>query len=133
MKTAKVVPAVNQIELHPYLPQQKLLDYCASKGIHCTAYSPLGSTNSTLLQDETINKIATARNKTPAQIILSWGYTRSSVLPKSVKPERVKANADLIDLTKEEMDQINDLHKTHGKRFIRPDWGTKVFDEDFEE
>lgn len=70
-----------------YLPQQKLLDYCASKGIHCTAYSPLGSTNSTLLQDETINKIATARNKTPAQIILSWGYTRSSVLPKSVKPE----------------------------------------------
>ncbi|KAJ8652023.1 hypothetical protein O0I10_012367 [Lichtheimia ornata] len=133
LKTAKVVPAVNQIELHPYLPQQKLLDYCASKGIHCTAYSPLGSVNSTLLQDETINKIAAARNKSPAQIILSWGYTRSSVLPKSVKAERVKANADLIDLTKEEMDQINDLHKTHGKRFITPDWGTKVFDEEFEE
>ena len=70
-----------------YNPQQKLIDYCASKGIHCTAYSPLGSVNSTLLQDETINKIATARNKTPAQIILSWGYTRTSVLPKSVKSE----------------------------------------------
>ncbi|KAI9496776.1 NADP-dependent oxidoreductase domain-containing protein [Zychaea mexicana] len=132
LKTAKVVPAVNQIELHPYNPQQKLLDYCASKGIHCTAYSPLGSTNSTLLSDETINKIATAHNKSPAQVILSWGWARSSILPKSVNPERVKANTDLVELSAQEIEQINELHKTHGKRFIKPDWGVRVFDEDFE-
>ncbi|KAI9254593.1 NADP-dependent oxidoreductase domain-containing protein [Phascolomyces articulosus] len=132
LKTAKIVPAVNQVELHPYNPQQKLLDYCESKGIHVTAYSPLGSTNSTLLGDETISKIASAHDKTPAQIILSWGWSRSSILPKSVKIERVKANADLIELSAQEIQQINELHKTHGKRFITPDWGVPVFDEDFE-
>lgn len=111
LKSCKVVPAVNQIEMHrkfgdeicilsryanmddnsffiasAYLPQQKLLDFCASKSIHCTAYSPLGSTNSPLLQDETILKIAEKHNKTPAQVVISWGAARSSVLPKSVTP-----------------------------------------------
>ncbi|KAI8143721.1 NADP-dependent oxidoreductase domain-containing protein [Fennellomyces sp. T-0311] len=132
LKTAKVVPAVNQVELHPYNPQQKLLDYCASKGIHVTAYSPLGSTNSSLLSDETIGKIAAAHNLTPAQVILSWGWSRSSILPKSVNPERVKANTELVELSAEEIEQINALHKTHGKRFIKPDWGVRVFDEEFE-
>ncbi|KAG2218912.1 hypothetical protein INT45_007813 [Circinella minor] len=132
LKTAKVVPAVNQVELHPYNPQQKLLDYCNSKNIHVTAYSPLGSTDSILLSDEIVGKIATAHNKSPAQIVLSWGLSRSSILPKSVNAERVKANADLIELSAEETQQINELHKTHGKRFVRPDWGVKVFDEEFE-
>lgn len=89
LKTAKVVPAVNQIELHPYLPQFKLLEYCESKGIHCSAYSPLGSSQSTLLQDETLSSIAKAHNKSIAQILISWGITRTSVLPKSVNPEVV--------------------------------------------
>ncbi|KAI9323656.1 NADP-dependent oxidoreductase domain-containing protein [Dichotomocladium elegans] len=132
LETAKIVPAVNQIELHPYLPQQRLVDFCASKGIHTTAYSPLGSSNAPLLQDETINKIAAKHNKSPAQVVLSWGIARSSILPKSVKPERVKANADLFELSAEEKAEISELHKTKGSRFIKPDWGTKVFDEDFD-
>ena len=70
-----------------YNPQQKLLDYCNSKNIHVTGYSPLGSTDSILLSDETVGKIATAHNKSPAQIILSWGLSRSSILPKSVNAE----------------------------------------------
>lgn len=70
-----------------YLPQNKLLDYCASKGIHCTAYSPLGSSQSTLLQDETLGEIAKAHGKSIPQILISWGVTRTSVLPKSINPE----------------------------------------------
>ncbi|RCH80646.1 hypothetical protein CU098_007790 [Rhizopus stolonifer] len=132
LKTAKVVPAVNQIELHPYLPQNKLVDYCTSKGIHCTAYSPLGSSQSTLLQDETLNKIAKAHDKSVAQILISWGVTRTSVLPKSVNPERIKANIDVVTLNDEEIQAINNISKTTTKRFVRPAWGVPVFDEDFE-
>ncbi|CAO3699482.1 hypothetical protein G6F70_000056 [Rhizopus microsporus] len=132
LKTAKVIPAVNQVELHPYLPQHKLLDYCKSKGIHVSAYSPLGSSQSTLLQDPVLNKIAQNRNKSVAQILLSWGVTRSSVLPKSVNPERIQSNIDLIELNDEEIQQINEISKTTTKRFIRPAWGVPVFDEDFE-
>lgn len=73
--------------LTAYLPQFELVEYCKSKGIHCSAYSPLGSTQSTLLQDETLEKIAKAHNKSVAQILISWGATRGSVLPKSVNPE----------------------------------------------
>jgi diketogulonate reductase-like aldo/keto reductase len=74
-----------------YLPQNKLVDFCASKGIHCSAYSPLGSAKSTLLDDENLKKIAAAHNKSIAQILVSWGATRASVLPKSV-------NADVSSL-----------------------------------
>lgn len=70
-----------------YLPQNKLVEYCASKGIHCSAYSPLGSSQSTLLQDQTLAKIAEAHGKSIPQILISWGITRTSVLPKSVNPE----------------------------------------------
>ncbi|OBZ86729.1 D-galacturonate reductase [Choanephora cucurbitarum] len=132
LKTAKVVPAVNQIELHPYLPQTKLVEYCTSKGIHCSAYSPLGSSQSTLLQDDTLNKIAQAHGKSVAQILISWGVTRTSVLPKSVNPERIKANIETVELSDEEIQAINDISKTTTKRFVRPAWGVPVFDEDFE-
>ncbi|KAI8054757.1 NADP-dependent oxidoreductase domain-containing protein [Thamnidium elegans] len=132
LKTAKVVPAVNQVELHPYLPQNKLLEYCKSKGIHCSAYSPLGSSNSTLLQNETLAKIAKAHDKSIAQILVSWGTTRGSVLPKSVNPERIKSNIETVELTEQEIQEINDISKTKTKRFVAPNWGVPVFDEDFE-
>ena len=67
--SCKTVPAVNQIELHPNCPSPKLLDYCKEKGIHATAYSCLGSTNSPLAKDETLQKIADAHSKTTAQIL----------------------------------------------------------------
>ena len=68
-KDCKTTPAVNQIELHPNCPSPKLVDYCKSKGIHCTAYSCLGSTNSPLAKDQTLMKIAEAKGKTPAQVL----------------------------------------------------------------
>ena len=68
-KDAKQHPAVNQIELHPNNPSPKLLDYCKEKGIHCTAYSCLGSTNSPLAKDQTLAKLAEAKGKTTAQVL----------------------------------------------------------------
>ncbi|KAG8927465.1 hypothetical protein FRC01_007448 [Tulasnella sp. 417] len=89
----KIVPAVNQVQLHPYLPQLELLDYCTSKGIHPTAYSPLGQTNSPLFTDETIVRIAEKYGVSTGQVLLSWGVQRgTSVIPKSEKEERLRSN-----------------------------------------
>ena len=67
--SCKTVPAVNQVELHPNNPSPKLVDYCKSKGIHATAYSCLGSTNSPLAKDQTLQKIADSKGKTTAQVL----------------------------------------------------------------
>lgn len=67
--SCKTVPAVNQIELHPNNPSPKLLEYCQSKGIHCTAYSCLGSTDSPLYKNEQLKKIADSKGKTVQQVL----------------------------------------------------------------
>jgi glycerol 2-dehydrogenase (NADP+) len=72
LKEAKVIPAVNQIENHPSLPQQEIVDFCTSKGIHVTAYSPLGSTGSPMMKAEPVVKMAEKRNVTTASVLLSW-------------------------------------------------------------
>lgn len=69
---ATVIPAVNQIENHPSLPQQEIVDFCKTKGIHVTAYSPLGSTGGPLMTNETIVKIAKKHNVSPSTVLLSW-------------------------------------------------------------
>lgn len=112
LKSAKVTPAVNQIELHPNCPSTKLVEFCQSKGIHVTAYSCLGSTDSPLAKDKTLKAIADKHGKTNQQIMLVWGLKReTSVIPKSVTASRIEANFDLndIDLSDEEMKQLNSL------------------------
>ncbi|KAL2164856.1 hypothetical protein VTH06DRAFT_152 [Thermothelomyces fergusii] len=122
--SCKIVPAVNQIELHPGNPSPKLVAYCAEKGIHCSGYSPLGSSDSPLYKNETIAAIAQAKNRTVQQVLLLWGVKKGwSVLPKSVNPDRVKANFDLDgwDLTDEEMakiDAIPDRFKVCGDAWL---------------
>lgn len=69
---ATVVPAVNQIENHPSLPQQDIVDFCKSKGIHITAYSPLGSTGAPMMNEGPIAEVAKKRNVTPACVLLSY-------------------------------------------------------------
>lgn len=108
----KTTPAVNQIELHPNCPSPKLLDYCKEKGIHVTAYSCLGSTDSPLYKDKTLLKIAEQKGKTPQQVLLLWGLQRgTSVIPKSVTASRIEANFELDgwSLTDEEMKQLSSL------------------------
>ncbi|KAK3323862.1 NADP-dependent oxidoreductase domain-containing protein [Cercophora scortea] len=122
--SCKIVPAVNQIELHPSNPSPKLVAYNASKGIHSSAYSPLGSSNSPFYTNDTILSIAKAKDRTPQQVLLVWGLQKGwSVLPKSVTESRIEANWNLDgwSLTEEEVakiDAIPDRFKVCGDDWI---------------
>ncbi|KAM0873446.1 hypothetical protein ACQ4PT_038070 [Festuca glaucescens] len=99
---ARVTPAANQVECHPVWQQAKLRDLCASKGIHLSAYSPLGSPGlfkaGNVLQHPVVVSTAEKLGKTPAQVALRWGIqTGYSVLPKSTNEERIRANLDVYD------------------------------------
>jgi len=110
--SCKIVPAVNQIELHPNCPSPKLLQYGNEKGIHSTAYSCLGSTDSPLYKNEALIKLAEAKGKTVQQILLMWGLQRgTSVIPKSVTASRIEKNFELDgwELTADEISQINSM------------------------
>lgn len=133
LKTAKVMPAVNQTELHPLLPQNKLNQFCKEHKIHQTAFGPLGGKSSTLHTHPTVLEIAKKRGATSAQVILSWGVSSAwSVIPKSITEERIKANLEIFELDNAEVEQLNELAKTEGRRFNRPNWGTAVFHDDDE-
>ncbi|GMF74071.1 unnamed protein product [Aspergillus oryzae] len=110
--STKIVPAVNQIELHPNNPSPKLVAYNTSKGIHSTGYSCLGSTNSPLYKDPTLLQLAEKKGKTPQQCLLQWGIQKGwSVIPKSVSKERIDTNFELDgwNLTDEEVNQLDNL------------------------
>lgn len=79
---ATIVPAVNQIENHPALPQQDIVDFCNARGIVITAYSPLGSTGSPLLTADPVVQIAKKRGVSPATVLLSWHRTSLSLLTR---------------------------------------------------
>ncbi|CAO3685278.1 unnamed protein product [Rhizopus stolonifer] len=131
-KTQKIVPAVNQVELHPFLPQDDLINYCKEHKILVTAYSPLGSTNSPFLKDEKIAKIAEKYTTTPAQVLISWAIQRGTiVIPKSVTESRIISNFQDIELKDEDFNALNRLVETQKtNRLIDPFnfWGIDVFD-----
>lgn len=110
--SCKTVPAVNQVELHPNNPSPNLIKFNTSKGIHSTAYSCLGSTDSPLAKDKTLKELADKKGKSTAQVLLQWGLQRgTSVIPKSVTPSRIEANFQLDgwSLTDEEMSTLSGL------------------------
>jgi alcohol dehydrogenase (NADP+) len=124
LATAQVRPEMNQVEMHPYLQQQRLLDYCQEHNIHVTAYSPLGSSDRpvhliksedpVLLQDSTIASIAEKHSCSPAQVLISWAVVRgTSVIPKSVIPERLRQNleATTVALDSDDMARISELDR----------------------
>jgi 2,5-diketo-D-gluconate reductase A len=108
-----VVPALNQIELHPYLQQEELRAFHAEHGIATEAWSPLGR-GGELLKDDTITRIASEHGKTPAQIVLRWHLQIGNVvIPKSVTPSRISENIDVFDfeLTDEDLAAIARLDR----------------------
>ncbi|TFK93599.1 reductase AKOR2 [Polyporus arcularius HHB13444] len=110
LETAKVVPAVNQVELHPYLIQQELKDFCDEKGIVLTAYSPTGYKN--VLTDPTITELADKYKVSPAQIVLGWHVARGvSAVPKSSNEQRQKDNINLPKLDPEDVKRISGLDR----------------------
>ena len=112
---ARVAPEMNQVEMHPYLQQQALVDGCRERGVATTAYSPLGSQDRApqlksedepyLLEDETIGEIAGRHGATRAQVLIAWALQRgTSVIPKSVHPGRMRENFEAANLTLSEDD-----------------------------
>jgi 2,5-diketo-D-gluconate reductase A len=107
-----VVPAVNQIEVHPYLTQDPLRAYDAEHGIVTEAWSPIAQ--GLVLDDPAIGAVATATGKTPAQVVLRWHIQRGDVVfPKSVSPSRMRENFDIFDfeLDAAAMDAVTSLNR----------------------
>jgi diketogulonate reductase-like aldo/keto reductase len=108
-----VVPAVNQIELHPYLTQDELRALHAENGIITEAWSPLAR-GGTLLADETITALAEKYGRTPAQLVMRWHVQLGNVaIPKSVTPARIAENLDVFgfELDDDDMAAISALDR----------------------
>ena len=113
LEASDVVPALNQIELHPLLQQAELRAFHEQHGILTEAWSPLAQ-GGDLLEDPTLTAIAQAHGRSVAQVILRWHVQLGNVvIPKSVTPERIRSNIDGFDfaLTDEQMDQIATLER----------------------
>ncbi|MEK9156809.1 MAG: aldo/keto reductase [Patescibacteria group bacterium] len=124
---AKIIPAVNQIELHPYLQQNKLIEFCRAHGIAVTAYSPLGSQTDmnndkpALLEDVVVRNIAKRHGKIPAQILLRFGIERNTVvIPKSTSSEHLKENAQIFDFELSANDSSELAKLERGLRYVDP-------------
>ena len=123
IEKAEITPAVNQVESHPLLQQNDLIEFCRKNMIAVTAYSPLGSQHdgdeTDLFRTEIIMEIAGRLNCTSAQVLLAWQLARGvSVIPKTVHEMRLKENfaASAVELDDEDMKKIASLDR--GQRFI---------------
>src|SRR5690606_5828814 len=104
--------ATNQIEVHPFLQNRKVLDFARSQGIHITAYMPLAYGK--VMQDEVLQRIGERHNASPAQVALAWALQQGfAVIPSSTKRENLAANlaAQELRLTDDEMQQIAKLER----------------------
>ncbi|XP_064614375.1 prostaglandin F synthase 2-like [Liolophura sinensis] len=133
-RNARIIPVTNQVEVHAYLPQYALNEFCRSRGITLTAYAPLGAprradvyqreNDPVLLEEEIVLKIAKKYGKTPAQILLRDIVQRGiAVLPKSSTPSRIKENIEIFDfeLAQEDVVALAELNKRK-RRFYDMLW-----------
>ncbi|XVF85527.1 hypothetical protein PTKIN_Ptkin17bG0124500 [Pterospermum kingtungense] len=140
LSTAKIPPAVNQVEINPLWQQEKIRKFCKEKGIIITAYSPLGAKGALWGKDwvmdcDVLKKIAQTKGKTIAQVCLRWVYEQGvCVLVKSFKKERMKENVDIFnwELSPEESHQISLLPQCKGfpaDEFVSDDGPYKSLEE----
>ena len=111
------IPAVNQVEIHPYFTNETVRDYARDHGIAIEAWSPIARGD--VLKDPAAIRIADARGITPAQVVLRWHIQRGDIVfPKSVTPERIQANFELFDfeLDNADMDDLSALDKGESGR-----------------
>jgi len=132
LASSKVKPAANQIEIHPYLQQSELINFCKSQDILLEAYSPLGNNQSgepMTLDDEQVHAVAKSLNMDRGQVLVSWGVQRGwVVLPKSVTEKRIQSNFQDQVLPEDAMKKLDALERH--KRFNFPArWGVDIFDE----
>lgn len=128
---ARVPPAVLQVELHPYLTQEKLVRFAGESGIAVTAFSPLGAqsyhsigmakADESVLEDPVVRDLAWLHGRTPAQIVLRWAVQRgTAVVPKTTSPDRLAQNLAIFDfeLSADEMKAVSALDRN--RRFNDP-------------
>lgn len=125
LQNATIPPHVNQIEIHPFLPQPDLITYLTTHNILPVAYSPLGSQDQVPGTGEKVNTnpelIAVAEKKgcTLAQVLIAWGIKRGyAVLPKSSNEGRIRSNAVLVDLSEAEFEAVNAVAQGRKTRFV---------------
>jgi len=131
LNNARIPPAVLQVELHPYLVQEKLVRFCRENGIGVTGFSPLGAPSyvpigmagpgESALEEPAVREAARRVGRTPAQVLLRWAVQRgTAVIPKTSRTERLRENLALFDfeLTADEMTAISKLDR--GRRFNDP-------------
>ena len=126
-ETAKVIPAVNQIEFHPGYWQQELVSYCKKQNITLEAWSPLA--RGKVFENEVLKEIAKAHNKSVSQVCLRWIIQHEVIaIPKSTNPERIQENIELFDfeLTSAEMEKIDHLPKMGFSGELPNIWPDKV-------
>ncbi|RJE23410.1 aldehyde reductase [Aspergillus sclerotialis] len=125
LRTAKIMPAVNQYEGHPYLQQPKLLKFLKDKGILPVSYSPRGNDfyePPRLVHDPTVVEVAKRLGKDPFALLLSWGVQRGTgVLAKSVNPAHIETNFQDFIIPDEEFETLNKLDRHH--RYNYPSMG----------
>jgi alcohol dehydrogenase (NADP+) len=128
-QNATILPEMNQVELHPLLPQQKLLAYCEQHNMHVTAYSPLGSRDRpdtakkadepNLFNHATIREVAEKHGCSAPQVLISWAVHRGTVvIPKSTTPEHIRQNIAAIDVALDQEDLQKIAHIDEEYRFL---------------
>lgn len=131
LASGTIVPAMNQVECHPELPQKKLFEWCKSKGIALTAYSPLGSPDRpwakpgdpVLMENPRVLEVANKHGKTAAQILIAFQLQRGLVcIPKSVTPARIADNMQVFDLLLSPEDLASLEALECGGRVCHLDW-----------
>lgn len=128
MKIGGQIPEMNQVEMHPFLPQEGLVEFCAANGILMTAYSPLGSPDSRnekhvndpkLLENPVVLEIAKKHGVSAGQVLITWSIERDiAVIPKSANENRIKENfeSSKIKLDAQDMMELRDIGVSH--RFV---------------
>lgn len=122
---AEVVPAVNQIELHPILQQAGVVEFCRQRGIAIEAWSPLGAGQLPLFAQPAVTAAAEAHGRTPAQILLRWHVQQGTIVfPKTSSADRMRENLDIFDfaLTPDEMSAITGLERGGRVGFHPDEW-----------
>lgn len=136
LSKTKVVPAVNQIEVHPYLQQTELFDFCRGKGIQVVAYSPLGNNQTgepRTVDDPLVAELGTRTGLDKGQLLYSWGVQRGHVvLPKSVTPSRIETNLKVQELPPDVYQALTGLER-HKRYNWQSRWGFDIFEEVGEE
>jgi methylglyoxal/glyoxal reductase len=119
LQNSDVVPAVNQVEFHPFLYQEELLNFCKNNRIQLEAYSPL--TRGKKLNHRNIVKVAKKYRKTPAQVLIRWNLQQDVVvIPKSIHEDRILENIQVFDfnLESEDMKFLNSMNENFPSEFL---------------